>query len=362
MAVPLTPDDATKLVTKLLDLYATAEADLLARITASVEKGIDEPEWAHRQLLELQRFRREAQATLADLSKKAQLAGGTAVGSATNQGAAYALADLNSAMTPPAPITATPVNLEAVSALAADLARVTSTTNATVLRSVDDIYRRVVADMTTQELLGTASRRELAEKALARLARGGITGFVDKAGRKWEMTTYIESASRAATMNATIEGHAQQLQAQGRDLVMISDVPQECAKCRPWEGRIVSLGGAVAGSITPDGKKVAGSLAQARAEGLFHVNCRHSLAAYFPGVTKGFGETADPQGDKDRQRLRLLERRVRAAKREELLALTPEGVKAASAKVRALQAQIREHVETTTAKRQPHRERINAAR
>lgn len=361
--VPFTPGDTSKIVVALVDLYRQAEADLIALMAEHLATGIDAPDWVTRQLMEVQRYRRAAQQVVASLGGGAVTAGAAAVDLAAGQAAATGLADIIRRATPdPAGLVGTPLNVDRLSTIAADLARVTSTTNATVLRQTDDIYRRVIADVVRAEATGVMSRRQAAEKALQHLTRAGVTGFVDKAGRRWELASYVEAASRAATMNSAIEGYAQQMQAQGHDLVIVSDVPQECAKCRPFEGRVLSLSGQVAGSITEDGKTVAGTLDSARAEGLFHPGCRHSIAMYIPGVTRSFGETADPQGDRDRQRLRALERRVRAAKREELAALTPEGKKAAAAKVRAGQAAIREHVANSTAKRQRHREQVNTAR
>lgn len=361
--IPFTPADSAKVVTKLVELYRAAEAELLERMAESIAKGVDAPDWVERQLMEVQRYRRAAQQLLASLGGKAVLEAGAAIDNAASKGAVTGLADLIRQSAPgPDGIVGNPLDIDKMTKLAADLARVTTQVDAQILRSVDDIYRRVIADVTRSDLLGTMTRRDAAERALTRFARAGVTGFIDKAGKRWELTSYVEMASRAAVMNASIEGHTQQLRDSGHDLIIVSDVPQECEKCRRFEGCVLSLGGAVVGAITPDGKKVAGSLAHARAEGLFHPGCRHSIAVYVPGVTRSFGETADPEGDKARQRLRLLERRVRAARREELAALTPEGKKQAAAKVRALQAQIREHVKTTSAKRQPHRERLNTAR
>lgn len=300
---------------------------------------------------------------LADIARKTEPAVQTTVEGAANRGRATALAQVAQASTPaPAAQVGNLIDPHKLTALAAELTRITTAANTQILRSVDDIHRRIIADVTAKELAGVATRRQLADGALRDYAARGITGFVDRAGKRWEMTSYVEMASRASAMNASIEGHTQQLLSQGHDLVVVSDVPQECAKCRPFEGRVLSLSGAVAGSVTPDGKKVAGTLASARAEGLFHPGCRHSTAIYVPGVTRPFGETADPEGDKDRRKLRALERSVRAAKREELAAITPDGKKAAGAKVRHYQAAIREHVDTTSAKRQRHRESITAAR
>jgi hypothetical protein len=102
------------------------------------------------------------------------------------------------------------------------------------------------------------------------------------------------------------------------------------------------------------------TLDEARAAGLFHCNCRHSVSAYQEGFTKPFGDVADPKGYADTQRLRYLERQTRAAKRVQAAAMDDAAAKAAGVKVRAYQAQIRAHVASTTAKRQPIRERLGA--
>ena len=99
---------------------------------------------------------------------------------------------------------------------------------------------------------------------------------------------------------------------------------------------------------------------QARAAGLFHCNCRHSVSAYQPGITEPMHGTEDPQGYADTTKLRYLERRTRAAKRVEAVAMSEEARKIAAARVAAYQAKIRAHVASTTAKRQPVRERLGA--
>lgn len=363
MTLAFLPDDQTILARKLVELYDVAEASLLELLAHRVQQGIESPQWAERQLLEVQRTRREAQKLLAQLERKTAPAVQTAVEGAANRGRATAIAQVGKAATPiPSAQIGNLIDPYKLTALAADLTGVTTRTNMQILRSVDDIHRRIIADVTAKELAGVGTRQQLADEALREYARRGITGFIDRAGRRWEMSSYVEMASRAAAMNASIEGHVQQLASQGHDLVIVSDVPQECAQCRRYEGRVLSIWGSVAGSVTEDGKTIAGSLQQARDNGLFHPGCRHSIALYVPGVTRSFGETADPQGDRDRQKLRALERRVRAAKREELAAITPEGKRVARAKVKAAQKDIAEHVATSTAKRQRNRESITAAR
>jgi hypothetical protein len=147
------------------------------------------------------------------------------------------------------------------------------------------------------------------------------------------------------------------------DLVIVSDAPQECPLCRPWEGEVLSLSGATVGTIDGSGGvRVAGTLPEATAAGLFHPGCRHSLGAYQPGITKPMHDTADPAGDAARQKLRYLERQVRSWKRAQAVALDPAAERKAGAQVRAYQAKIREHVATTSAKRIPAREQVGRAR
>lgn len=102
------------------------------------------------------------------------------------------------------------------------------------------------------------------------------------------------------------------------------------------------------------------TLDEARAAGLMHCNCRHSVSAYQEGITRPMGDVADPEGYADTQKLRYLERQTRAAKRVQAAAMDDVASQAAGVRVRAYQAKIRDLVSTTTAKRQPVRERLGA--
>jgi len=218
-----------------------------------------------------------------------------------------------------------------------------------------------VAKASGQVLLGTQTRREAAQSALNVFARRGVVGFVDKSGRGWDMASYVEMAVRSSTAHAAVAAHSDRLQTYGMDLVIVSNAPQECKLCRPFEGKVLSLSGDTKGAISASGGvRVYASMADAVSRGLYHSNCRHSQSLYQPGITKAPTNTADPQGDADRQRLRYLERQVRASKRVQAAALDPAAAKAAGVQVRLRQAQIRDHVANTTAKRQPAREGLGA--
>lgn len=363
---PITPDDAAILARELVALYAEAETELLYKLARHLEKGVDSDHWTERQLREIQKYRIEAEGVLAKLQTKTPGLAEDAGVRAFNRGAAIAQGDVAKMAQPALTATAgmTAVDTYGATAMAAELTGRLGSTRPQIFRAVDDIYGRVIRDVTGNALLGATTRREAASTALKRLVRHGITGYTDRAGKRWELTSYVEAATRTALMNAAIEGHTMRLQQYGQDLVVVSDVPQECEKCRPFEGKVLSLSGGIQGAQLVDGYtvNVLTSLDVARGEGLFHPNCRHSYGLYVPGATRSFGETADPDGSKAREKLRYLERQLRAAKREQLTAMTPEGTAKAKTRVRAYQSKIREQVSTTTAKRQPHREQLTQAR
>ncbi|MFF5228442.1 phage minor capsid protein [Dactylosporangium sp. NPDC000521] len=259
---------------------------------------------------------------------------------------------------------------DAIARLAFSLTTALRGTHLRIMRWQLDSYREVIAAGSAPDVLaGLATRRRASQIAWERLLTQGITGFVDRSGRAWNLASYVEMAARSTVAQAAVEGHLDRLSAAGLDLVIVSNAPQECARCRPWEGKILARSGPAGRRTiqvehaTRDGVmvnvEIAGTVAEAIAAGLMHPNCRHSLSGYMPGVTRIPTHTEDPEGDKARQRLRALERRVRSEKLKAETALDPAAKKAHNAKVRAAQAEIRDHVEATGLIRQPHREQID---
>lgn len=362
--MPVSPELAAGLARATADIYAEAERILLTRIARALAAGLDSPSWAEERLLQVQLLRLQADQLLAALTPEIQQAVAEAVAVAYNRGSAAAISDLASVLGLALEDVATPVpGTAAVRRLVDETVRTITSTHLRITRWMVDTYRDVITDVSAQVLLGTVTRREAAQRALDRFAGRGVTGFVDRAGRGWSLESYTEMAVRTTTARAAVNAHADRLQDYGQDLVIVSDAPQECRLCRPWEGKVLSLTGRTIGTIDGSGGvRVAGTLAGATSEGLFHPGCRHSTGLYQPGITRLPGRTADPEGDAARQKLRYLERETRKARRLEAAALDDDARDRAATRVRARQAQIREHVATTTAKRQPQRERIGSAR
>ncbi|WP_038843424.1 phage minor capsid protein [Salinispora arenicola] len=394
---------ADQLARTLVDLYAELETRLATDLARRFAAGMDRPDWADEKLAAIGTVRRWAQTLLDRLDGPLADRVAQAVILAWMRGGRDALAELARVQdTHPdwlarAGLADLPPGLQEMvnarrAGLAAELARVATHmpgaaainrlvlslvstlrgTHLRILRWTLDAYRDVIARAAAPDVLaGLASRRRAAQVAWEQLLSRGITGFVDRAGRRWQLASYVEMATRSTVAQALVEGHLDRLGAAGLDLVMVSNSPQECARCRPWEGTVLSRSGPagrrtehVASATAEDtvAVEVAGSVNEAVRGGLLHPNCTHRLTAYLPGATRPPTHTANPQGDRDRQRLRELERRVRRAKLREAAAIDPAARRAAAAKVRAAQAAIRAHVDATGLIRQRPREQIGVAR
>jgi hypothetical protein len=315
--MPVSPDDAVSLAKGMLDLYAGAELRLLELIGQAVADGIDTPHWRERQLLAVQRMRAQTKRLLADLEAAATQEAQAAILQAYNRGAG--LAGLDVSGTGAAAFGG--VDAGAVSALTSATAGQLASTGLLIASTQEAIYRDVVSQVAGQMLTDGINRRQASARAMQTWADRGVTAFTDRAGRAWTMSAYAEMTMRTVVAQAAVQGHVDRLTDAGRDLVMVSDAPEECEMCRPWEGKVLTVSGQP-GDRSEDGYSftVAGTLAQARAAGLFHPNCRHRLVQYIPGITRPLLDTEDPEGDRLRQTQRYKERRIRQLKRRQVTA------------------------------------------
>lgn len=225
-------------------------------------------------------------------------------------------------------------------------------TSLRILRTAEDVYRSVIGEVTQQGLAGEFTRRQAAQAALDRFAVRGVTGFTDTLGRQWSLASYTEMACRTSASRASMAAKMQRYVDRGKDLVIVSDAPGECERCRPWEGQVLSLSGT--DSEHP-------SLDEATGAGLFHHNCRHDFGLYVPGLTRERSGLADPEGDAARQQQRYLERGIRSWKKREAAALDDQAAAYAKAKQREWQARLRQHIDATDGKRLRYREQVKRA-
>lgn len=379
--MPVSPAMAEDLAREVAGLYEDAEGALLERLAAALEADIDSPRWAELKLAVIGNLRTAVETVADALQQDTDGAVRRALVEAYNRGRQAAVAEVG-ALDIGRELVArqTLPNAPAVDRLAASLAQDTRPLYVRITRSVVDAYRRIVGRASGGVLLGATTRRQASQRALDQFAQRGITGFVDSAGRSWDAASYAEMAVRSVTARAAIEGHIDALSEIGVGLVIVSDGPLECPLCRPWEGEVLTLSGqsgphtiVAEHAIQPTrlfaptrsvAVHVAGSLVEARGAGLFHSNCRHSLAAYLPGVTTRPPHHATPGTTyEDTQRQRQIERHIRAWKRRQAAGMDDAARRAAGAKVRQWQAAMREHVAAHEhLRRKPAREQITSAR
>jgi hypothetical protein len=138
-------------------------------------------------------------------------------------------------------------------------------------RQVNDIYRELALENVRGTVVGYDTWKQTARRYREQLADRGVTGFKDRSGRMWNMRTYTEMVARTTTMEAHLQGTANRLAEQGYDLVKVSSHQGACKLCQPWQGMVLSITGKTPGYTT---------LEEARAAGLFHVNCRHAYGLY----------------------------------------------------------------------------------
>ena len=269
----------------LADLYEDVELRILAKLAAKLKSGKDAPGWQTQKLLELQKVK---QSVLGDLNVTTSdaLAKLTTLLTERYKGGAATANDVLSAVyyteDPEGVLVASKELAKLISEASGNLAAVS--TNA--LRDVDDVFRQVIREVSAPGmLLGAETRATAVQDALNKFADKGITGFTDKAGRKWEMRAYVEMATGTAVHRASTQGHLDQLAASGHDLVVVSDHKGECPRCRKWEGKVLSISG-VAPAPSPTGTppwltKLHASLAAAEAA---EVAAKAALDAIKPGA------------------------------------------------------------------------------
>lgn len=374
------PEYIDAITETLVALYRETETSLVRLITKHLQDfpDADPPGWAARKLTAVRGLRAAAEAitteladnsssTVRDILEKAYKSGSASAMQHVKPWAATRMTDAQREG-----LTVADEQLPGfagIEALAAAVNKDFGAKSQNILRDTVDAYRAVIAAASVRTLSSANTRRQAAQAAWRRFVDKGITGFIDRAGRQWQLSSYVEMATRTVARRAAIQGEVDRLQATDIQLVYVSNAPQECQACEPFEGKVLALSGS-SGAVTvehaltgePTTVHVKATLVEARFQGLFHPNCRHSISAFLPGVTKlPPPPTRDPKGRAARERQREIERYIRFWKHRQLAALDPLTKKAAGKKVRAWQAEMRQHLADNPAlKRLSYREQIGA--
>ncbi|AGK95620.1 phage minor capsid protein [Clostridium pasteurianum] len=213
-----------------------------------------------------------------------------------------------------------------------------------VLRKMDDVYRQTIFKTQVFMQSGATSLNQAIDMATKDFLDAGINSIVYKDGKRVNIAAYAEMALRTASQRATFLGEGKKRDEWGLHLVVVSAHANTCKLCLPWQGKILI------DDVFSSGSKADGDyplLSEAMKAGLLHPNCRHTLATYFPGITK-LPEVPDEDTStsnyKAEQQQRAIEREIRRWKRREAGSLDPKNVNTASDKVKELQDRLRQHL------------------
>ena len=325
--MPINVDHYEALAGEVLKVYEEAERTMMKRVANRLNRGVTQPGWTERKYGEI----------VDQLSKTR--------GEMQRQYIEQAYADARAAMisdartfTDLSEIRGLTLNTVKVIDILAELDSSMNAADRMILRKVNDAYAGIVGRASALVATGSITYREAVQRELDDFANRGITSFIDKAGRSWDMDTYAEMATLTAIERATREGYLDTMQEFDYDLAQISDHYGACPVCEAWQGVVVSVSGNTPGYP---------SLSEAEGAGVFHPRCMHDISVYYEGITEGARNEPrevreESPGYSVRAQQRALERQERIWKRRMAVAGTPQIERAAYARVRLYQQRLRE--------------------
>lgn len=291
------------------------------------------------------------------------------IGLAATEGEAAAAASLRFAGTPSlVPVAGT--SSQAVAMVGLSLESRLEVLNQRLTRYPQDAYQRIVSLYSPNTLLGVTTSRIQQASAVQRFLAEGITGFVDKADRRWTIGAYAEMAGRTTINRAFNDAGIWRMGQSSIHLVTVVRGLDSCKNCAAWAGKILSTDGSPAGPrVLPHATadtavtvNVAGTVEDARAAGFQHPNCRCRCVGYQAGLTIPQEDTTyDEAAEKERAKQRSLEREIRSAKRREASAMSDTDRRKAAQDIRDAQADMRDFIKDTGRNRSNWREQLHFA-
>ena len=231
--MPVSPDYARELVQGIRDVYEDATTKIIAAIAEQVAQGIQDEGRADRRLESFLRLIQRIDLIIDELRRGVPGAVERAIAIAYRRGSAVATKDADDAGLPDATAgaVASVGRTDAISRLLSEAMRPHEEAILQIRRQAQDAYERAVSDAVARMLTGSGTRFEAARDAVLDLMRSGIVSFTDKSGRKWDLASYVEMATRTSAGNAMVSGHVDRLVDLDQDIVIVSNAPEECKLC-----------------------------------------------------------------------------------------------------------------------------------
>ena len=350
----LTPNDFLKIAEPLEQIYTNAVSALLINIARHFrdEKTTPIADWEIQKLAELGAVTRESAQIIADITgnslEEIEKALREAVRAATIDVEPALKKGLEAgALEAPAAndVLVSDGIRQAIEAYKIQLGDSLSRVNSTMLQSTIDVYRKVVANtaaleaamQSTQEalvteagnvVLGVKSREKALRDSLMQIQKEGITGFYDRAGRKWSPEAYVNMDIRTTVHNAAIDSIRIRQEDYGADIFRVSKHSGARPLCYPYQGKYYSWNGKSGMFTDGNGKRhryrPISSTSYGKPAGLFGIQCRHHPITVIPGVS-GPQKMKIENAEENRriyaesQQQRSLERDIRYAKQRALM-------------------------------------------
>jgi hypothetical protein len=236
-----------------------------------------------------------------------------------------------------------------------------------IYRKMDDVYRQVIYRTSHYVTAGAKTIDQAVDMATKEFLSKGIDCIVYSDGRRVNISSYAEMALRTVSQRATFLAEGRKRDEWGVYTVVMSAHDNCSPWCIPYQGTVMiddvytSISREQAAALSKDiGYPL---LSQAMAEGAFHPNCRHTLATFFPGISRvptlPDEEKAERNYDAE-QKQRYLERNIRMYKRLEAGSLDKSNQDRHGAKVDEWQDRLRQLLaDNDDLRRDRRREQLN---
>ena len=178
---------------------------------------------------------------------------------------------------------------------------------------------------TARAAVGVESRKTALKTTLEQIHKNGITGFFDKAGRKWSPEAYVNMDIRTTVHNTAIETVKLRQQDYGVEIFRVSRHSGARPLCYPYQGRYFSWDNSSGTFTDGEGKQhryyPISSTSYGKPAGLFGINCGHHPITVIPGVSVPRDRTEQNKEENDKayrlsQEQRALERNIRYSKQK----------------------------------------------
>lgn len=232
------------------------------------------------------------------------------------------------------------------------------------LRTMDDVYCQTVNKVQLAMSTGSLTLQQAIDIAVKDFLDKGINCIVYRDGRRVNIADYVRMALRTTSTRAKIQGESAKYSAMGYDTVQVSKYSMCSDTCLPWQGKAYindvfvmwegeikeQENGELWGRSNYCGKWFP-LLSTAIHAGLFHPNCRHTIALYVDGdpLPKAIDNSKIEKRYKLEQNLRRLENNVRKAKRKAEGFSDPDNIKKANKELREAQKKVREFIDQVNA-------------